>query len=149
MPLPGQRSDPIRGIKGGKTRITPRKRLPKLAATPEAEDLQEQSSIYLRERNKQMRAKRLRAEMDLAHARNQLIEKRLVERQLAYLLIGMRQKLLLLPGKMRTKLGENFSHEMVVGAKELVVEALNEVSRLPEATEPEWLKKLSHEEESS
>jgi len=36
----------------------------KLAATPEADDLQEQSSIYLRERNAQMRAKRLNAEME-------------------------------------------------------------------------------------
>ena len=54
-------------------------------------------AIYLRERNAQMRAKRLKAEMELAHARGLLIEKALVERQLSYLLIGMRQKLLALP----------------------------------------------------
>jgi len=53
-------------------------------------------------------AKRLKAEMELAHARNQLIEKRLVERQLAYLLVGMRQKMLLLPGKLRMRLVRAF-----------------------------------------
>src|SRR6266446_2766226 len=81
---------------------TLRKRLPKQACAPvtNLSDLQEQSSIYLPERNAEMRAKRSRAEMELAHASNQLIEKRLAERQLAYLLIGMRQKMLLLPGKL-------------------------------------------------
>jgi len=59
---------PIQGIQKSKTPILEttarRKRLLKLAATPEADDLQEQSSIYLRERNAQMRAKRLNAEME-------------------------------------------------------------------------------------
>jgi hypothetical protein len=62
-----------------------------MPASPEASELQEQSSIYLRERNAQMKAKRLVAEMELACKRNQLIEKSLVERQLAWLLVSMRQ----------------------------------------------------------
>jgi hypothetical protein len=49
MPLPGQRSDQISGAKGSKPT---RRRLPKLPATPEPADLQEQSSIYLSERNR-------------------------------------------------------------------------------------------------
>jgi hypothetical protein len=65
----------------------------------------------------------------VAHARNQLIEKRLAIRQLAYLLIGFWQKMLAVPGKLRMKFGEElFSHEMLEAAKALVVEALNEVS---------------------
>lgn len=65
----------------------------------------------------------------MAHARNQLIEKRLAIRQLAYLLIGFWQKMLAVPGKLRMKFGEElFSHEMLEAAKALVVEALNEVS---------------------
>ena len=41
---------------------------------------------------------------------------------------------------------ESFSHEMFVGAKQLVTEALIEVSRLPEAAEPGWLERLEDEE---
>jgi hypothetical protein len=37
-----------------------------MLAPPEASSLQEQSEIYLRERNKQIKTKRLRAEMELA-----------------------------------------------------------------------------------
>jgi hypothetical protein len=118
-------------------------RLAKLPAPPEPTELREQSNIYLVERNAQMRAKRLLAEMELAHARNQLIEKRLVEKQLTYLLIGMRQKMLALPEKMRAKFGdERFDHEMVQGAKVLLVEILNGIAHLPAAGEPDWLKRL-------
>lgn len=95
------------GVKNAKVKIllnkkgSSRQRLPK-AALPigDETDLQEQSAIYLRERNKQMRAKRLRAEMELAFDRNQLVEKTLVEKQLSYLLVAMRQKLLALPVKL-------------------------------------------------
>ena len=55
-----------------------------MPATPGAVDLQEQSSIYLKERNLAMRLKRVREEMLLAKERNLLIEKRLVERQPGY-----------------------------------------------------------------
>ena len=61
MPFRGQRTHPTSGVKGGKPKILPsfkRKRLPKLPATPEAKDLQEQSSIYLKERNLAVRLKR-------------------------------------------------------------------------------------------
>jgi hypothetical protein len=140
---------PIQGIRKSKKPILEttarrkRRRLPKLPATPEADDLEEQSSIYLRERNAQMRAKRLKAEMELAHARDELIEKRLVERQLSWLLVAMRRSLLALPGKMRMKFGEErFPHEMLEAAKHLVVDALTEISRLPEAVEPGWLARL-------
>jgi hypothetical protein len=136
------RDHPIHGIKKAK------RRFPKLPATPEAADLEELSSQYLRERNAAMRAKRLKAEMELAHARNQLIEKRLVERQLAYLLIGMRQKMLLLPGMLRMKFGEErFPHDMLEAAKGMVNEALTQLSRLPEAVEADWLERLEDEEE--
>ena len=42
-----------------------------------------------------------------------------------------------------------FPHEMLEATKALVVAALTEVSRLPEAVEPDWLKRLEEEEESS
>jgi hypothetical protein len=136
------RDHPIHGVKKAK------RRLPKLPATPEAADLEELSTQYLRERNAAMRAKRRKAEMELAHARNQLVEKRLVERQIAYLLIGMRQKMLLLPGKLRMKFGEErFPHDMLEAAKGMVNEALTQLSRVPEAAEADWLERLEDEEE--
>ena len=89
MPFRGQRTHPTSGVKGGKPKILPsfkRKRLPKLPATPEAKDLQEQSSIYLKERNLAMRLKRMREEMLLAKERGQLIERELAITQLSYLM---------------------------------------------------------------
>jgi hypothetical protein len=145
----GARTKPASGIKGSKggPASQPRMRLPKMPAPPEASELQEQSSIYLRERNKQMRAKRLRAEMELAFDRNQLIEKALVEKQLAYLLIGMRQKILALPGKLRLKFGEErFPHEMVEATKFMVTEILSSVFQLPQAADPNWLEKLEEDD---
>jgi hypothetical protein len=52
MPIRGLRSHPVEGVKAAK------KRLPKLPRAPLADDLQEQSLIYLKERNKAMRLKR-------------------------------------------------------------------------------------------
>ena len=95
MPSPGQRTHPTSGVKGGKPKILPsfkRKRLPKLPVTPEAKDLQEQSSIYLKERNLAMRLKRMREEMLLAKERGQLIERELAIKQLSYLAIASRQR---------------------------------------------------------
>jgi hypothetical protein len=71
MPAKGERSHPLEGVKGSK------KRLPKLSRAPEAVDLDQQSSIYLVERNQAMRLKRMREEMLLAKERNQLIEREL------------------------------------------------------------------------
>jgi hypothetical protein len=67
--MPVKANDPTcwKGVKGSK------KRLSKLSRAPEAVDLNEQSSIYLQERNEMMRLKRKREEMLLAKERDQLI----------------------------------------------------------------------------
>jgi hypothetical protein len=50
--------------------------------------------------------------MTLALARDQLIEQELVVRQLTYLMISMRQKLLAIPAKLYSRLGkERFPRE--------------------------------------
>ncbi|MBV8378989.1 MAG: hypothetical protein JO279_18505 [Verrucomicrobia bacterium] len=72
---------------------------------------------YLRERNAQIRAKRLTAEMVLARERDELIEKELVLRQLAFIMIAFRQAVLALPGKLRAAIGAGFTHEMVQQAR--------------------------------
>src|SRR5215469_11949400 len=100
MPVKGERSHPLEGVKGAK------KRLPKLPRAPEAIDLQEQSSIYLRERNQAMRLKRMREEMLLAKERGQLIERELAIKQLSYLVIAIRQRLLSLPLNIGNRFGD-------------------------------------------
>jgi hypothetical protein len=142
MPVKGTRSHPVEGVKGAK------KRLPKLPRAPEAIDLQEQSSIYLQERNQMMRLKRMREEMLLAKERDQLIERGLAIKQLSYLAMVTRQKLLRLP----LAIGQHFGdrevpiREVVEYARELMHEALTEVSKLPLCAEPDWEKKLEEED---
>jgi len=141
MPIRGLRSHPVEGVKAAK------KRLPKLPRAPEADDLQEQSSIYLRERNKAMRLKRMREEMLLAKERGGLIERRLVERQLAYFLIAIRQKLMGLSARLYSRLGEErFPKEAALEAERVVHDALGDLARLPECAEPNWLERLEEEE---
>jgi hypothetical protein len=108
-------------------------------------DLQTQSTIYLRERNRQMKLKRQKAEIEPALTRDELVEKELIIRQLSYLLIPMRQSILALPAKLRARIGAEFTHEMVVKAHELVHETLEHLMKLPEAVEPGWLERLEEE----
>jgi len=78
--------------------------------------------------------------------RGRLIEKRLVERQLTYLLVSMRQKLLAIPGKLYSRLGkEQFSHEPAQECERFIHEVLDELSKLPECAEPNWLEKLEED----
>jgi hypothetical protein len=150
--MPTSHRDPQ--VKGAKVKILlnkkgePRQRLPKKPIQKtDVTDLQEQSTIYLRERNRAMRLKRMREEMLLAHARGQLIEKGLVIKQLSYLFIGMRQKILLIPSKTGNRFGDRDVQvrEVVEYLHRQVHEVLTELSRLPECVEPDWLEKLEEE----
>jgi hypothetical protein len=102
----------------------------------------------VRERNAQMRAKRLVAEMELAARRDQLIEKSLVERQLTWLLISMRQSLLLLAPRIGNRFGDREVQirEVVQYVERLIHETLNDLARLPMSVEPGWLDQLEEEE---
>ena len=73
-------SHPTLGVKNAKPRLSS-KPGPKIGKLSEE---------YLKIRNAQMRTKNLTAEMQLAERREELIEKRLVERQAAYLLVALR-----------------------------------------------------------
>jgi len=90
--------------------------------------------------------------MLLAHDRDQLIERGLVEHRLAYLMIPLRQKILGIP----SKLGNHFGNrevpvrEVADFCRTLVHEALTEVSNLPlTVSDPHWLKKAEDWRESS
>ena len=92
----------------------------------------------------------MRSEMLLARARNELIEKRLVERQATYLFIAMRQKILNLPTTYARRLvGLTDVHEIsgiLKGAAHLI---LNEIKDLPsKVTDPRWLESLEDAEGS-
>ena len=139
MALKGVR-EPVTGVKGAKgpTRL----REPKVPRQPETETSIQLGEQYLRERNKQMRAKRLTAEMVLARERGELIEKELVTRQLAFILIAFRQSVLAWPGKLRASIGAEFTHEMSQKARGLAHETLKHLEKLPEIVEPNWLERL-------
>src|SRR5262245_34999884 len=102
----GERSRPSGGSKGASPGCRPRRRRPEQARGGNGSDIEKQSAIDLRERNAAMRLKRQAAEIELARARDELIEKRLVTRQLAYVLIPFHQAVAAIPSKMRRQLGE-------------------------------------------
>jgi hypothetical protein len=129
------------GIKGTK----PRLRIPKVPRTKETDETVALGVEYLERRNRIMAIKEKQAALELAFARDQLIEKALVERQLAYFLIPFRQAVAAIPTKLRRALGERFSHEMGQVAKRIAHETLETLSRLPEAVEPGWQERLEEE----
>ena len=76
-----------------------------------------------------------------------VIEQELAVRQLTYLMISIRQRLLAIPGKLYARLGkEQFSHEAAQETEKFIHEVLNELSKLPECAEPDWLEKLEEKE---
>ena len=85
---------------------------------------------------------------ELARDRDLLIERELVLRQLIYMMINTRQRLLALPGTMRARFGEAFSREMIDGARELIHQALTELSEMPSrGIDPDWQEQLEEEKE--
>jgi hypothetical protein len=103
--------------------------------------LPELSREYLEIRNAQMRTKNMTAQMNLAERRHELIEKRLVERQAAYLLVALRQAILNTPQTYcRRILGLKDASEASRILREMAVSVLNEIKDLPaKVTDPNWL----------
>ena len=112
------------------------------------EELPELSREYLEIRNAQMRTKHLTAEMQLAERRGELIEKRLVERQAAYLLVALRQAILNTPQTYcRRILGLEDAAEASRILREMAVSVLNEIKDLPsKAVNPNWLEELEDDQ---
>jgi hypothetical protein len=105
MALKGAR-EPVTGVKGAKG---PRLRLPKVPRQPQTETSVALGEEYLRKRNQILDLKFKREAMNLAFERDQLIERELVLRQLTYIVLSMRQKLLAIPVKLYSRLGQNVS----------------------------------------
>src|SRR6516225_11823133 len=143
MALKGAR-EPVAGVKGAKGL---RLRLPKVPRQPETETSVALGEEYLRKRNQILDLKFKREAMNLALARDQLIEQELVVRQLTYLMISMRQKLLAIPAKLYSRLGpERFPREVAQESEKFIHEVLNELVKLPECAEANWLEQLEEEE---
>jgi hypothetical protein len=99
----GQHSHPSPNIKGAGVK---QRRLPKTArGHVDPSTLDTESLRYLRLRNDTQDLKYKREAMLLAHNRDELVERALVERQLAFLLIGFRKKALLVPNRLKQKFG--------------------------------------------
>ena len=128
MPL-----EPTSGVKGSKPRLkTAKEEIPKL------------SREYLVHRNEQMRTKNLRAQMELARERGELISKRLAGQQATYLLVAMRQKILnLLQTYSRRLVGLKDVREVQKVLDGAAISILNEIRDLPSAvTDPDWLARV-------
>jgi len=100
------------------------------------------------ERTRAVITKRQQSEMLLAKARNELIAKDLVERQAAYLLIAMRQKMLSAPTTYaRRILGLTDVREAAKILREIMISVLNEIKDLPQkVVDPNWLDELDEKD---
>ena len=125
---------PTLGVKNAK---------PRLSSKPGAK-IGKLSEEYLEIRNAQMRTKNLTAEMQLAERRGELIEKRLVERQAAYLLVALRQAILNIPQTWcRRLMGLNDAAQVSRVLREMALSVLGEIKDLPaKVTNPDWLDEI-------
>jgi hypothetical protein len=126
---------PTQGVKGAKPR------LPKTNGKPTKAEISRQ---YLEVRNVQMRAKAFMAETAAAERRGELIEKRLVEKQAAYLLVALRQKILNLPQTYaRRMVGLKDAAQASKMLREMAISVLNEIKDLPsKVVDRNWLEKV-------
>lgn len=106
---------------------------------------------YTRERVKQVATRRKADELLLAKARDDVIEKRLVEKQAAYLLVSLRQKILSLPqGYARKILGLTDVNQASRLLKEMSLSVLNEIKDLPQkVVDPRWLEDLEEDQDAA
>jgi hypothetical protein len=129
---------PTQGVKGAKPR------LPKTNGKPTNAEISRLSREYLEVRNVQMRAKAFMAETAAAERRGELIEKRLVEKQAAYLLVALRQKILNLPQTYaRRVVGLKDAAQASNMLREMAISVLNEIKDLPsKVVDRNWLEKV-------
>ena len=129
---------PVQGVKNAKPRLSSRPG-PKIGKL---------SDEYLRHRNDQMRIKNLAAQMLLAEIRGQLIEKRLVERQAAFLLLSLRQRVLAVPDRLaRQFVNIPDVNKARTILRDAMLALLTELADLPsKVTNPRWLDEVATEE---
>lgn len=109
--------------------------------TPASEEL-----TKMRTRLTETRA--MSAEMLLAKAREELVERRLVEKQTAYLLVSLRQRILTVPSAYARRILNLGDLRQAKGIlTEAMLSLLHELQDLPaKVTNPHWLQELESEE---
>jgi hypothetical protein len=115
------------------------------------EEISRLSREYLKIRNDHQRVKMLSAQMTLAQERGQLIEKRLVERQAAYLLLSLRQRVLAVPDRVARQLvGIAEVNKVRAILRDAMLALLTELADLPsKVTNPRWLDEVAAEEKEA
>ena len=86
--------------------------------------------------------------MELAIRRNELVEKKLVQKQAAYLLLSLRQRCLAVPERLARQLLEIKEERKIREIlRAAMVALLQELASLPsQVTNPNWLDELAQEE---
>jgi len=103
---------------------------------------------YVRKRIKRTEALTISVELELARARGELIERDLAVKQLQYLMVSTRQKLLAIPTSLARQLLHKTDVREVHSILQVAIfEVLNELKDLPlKVTNPHWLEELDEEE---
>jgi hypothetical protein len=128
---------PTTGVIGGK---------PKTRLRTAKEQIPVLLQRYLQLRNRQMSHKAMQAELNLAVRRGQLISKDLAVKQVSFLMIALRQKLLNLSSHTHKLVGLD-ADAMRKALREIAVSTLNEIKNLPSAvSDPKWLETLERDE---
>jgi hypothetical protein len=116
----------------------------KAAITDRLEKTSDLSAELLRKRIRAVEIRSQQNELKLARDRDELILKELVERQAAYLLIALRQRILAVPhAYARRILGLTETAQANQILKQAMIELLGELKDLPaKVTDPNWLDTL-------
>ena len=135
---------PIAGIAG----LKPRAAGPRCDGKLSREESRALDREYGIRRNETLRLKNHRETMPLAKARGELVLRDLVERQAAYLLISMRQRMLAVPQSYACRLaGLTDPHEAAQVLRAAMLECLDELKDLPaRVTDASWLERVAEQE---
>jgi hypothetical protein len=108
----------------------------------------ELDKVFVRKKIRQTEVRTMAFEMDLARVRGNLIERDLVTKQAAFLLVAMRQKLLAIPSSYARKfLNITDIKQAHALLQTMAYQILNEVKNLPkQVVDPNWLEQLEEED---
>lgn len=122
--------------------------IPKPKLTVEEMPKFELDKELTRKRIRQTEVRTMAFEMDLARIREDLIERELVIKQLSFLLVAMRQKILTIPiSYARKLLHKSDLKEVHALLQQMCFQLLNELKNLPQkVVDPNWLATLDEEE---
>jgi hypothetical protein len=116
----------------------------KINGEPKLPSKYELDRLFVSRKIEQTEVRTMAFRLDLARIRGDVIEKKIVEKQLAYMLIAMRQQVLAIPtGYARKFLHKSDVKEIYKILEEMCHRILNEIKDLPrKAINPNWIEEL-------